>query len=126
MLRLRRTPVLAFESPMMTIATFLTPEDAHLFRTFLGSSQIEGFLFDEHLTQWFWHYSNAIGGVRLMVSNKDAEEAAKVYQEYMVNLRTGPYPLAPVRAWPLVIPVSLWVGVPFPFFGRRSNNTKPR
>jgi hypothetical protein len=33
---------------MTTIASFPTPEDAHLFRAFLESRGIEGVLLDEH------------------------------------------------------------------------------
>jgi hypothetical protein len=109
---------------MTTIATFPTPEDAHLFRAFLESRGIAGFLLDEYVTQLFWHYSNAIGGVRLAVHDEDAEEAAVVYHEYTESLRAGPYPVAPVRAWPVVVLVSLLIGVPFLLFGRRTGPNK--
>jgi hypothetical protein len=111
---------------MTTIATFPTPEDAHLFRAFLESRGIEGFLLDEYITQLFWHYSNAIGGVRFAVHDEDADEAVSVYQEYMKCLRTGPYPVEPVRGWPLVILLSLVVGAPFVIFGRRSGDPEPK
>ncbi len=105
---------------MITIARFQTPEDAHLFRAFLGSRGIEAHLEDEYVVQLFWHYSNAIGGVRVVVNDDDVEEAAEVFQSYMEGLRSGPYPLRPVRAWPLVVLVSLLLGgIPFLLFGRR-------
>ncbi|MEO8616984.1 MAG: hypothetical protein ABI600_17725 [Luteolibacter sp.] len=106
---------------MTTVATFTTPEDAHLFRMFLGSLGIEGFLRDEYFVQLFWSYSNAIGGVRVIVENVDAEDASIAYATYMAALRVGPYPLNPVRAWPVVIIIFLLVGVPFMVFGRREN-----
>lgn len=96
---------------MTTVATFTTPEDAHLFRTFLESNGIEGFLLDEHFVQLFWHYSNAIGGVRLAVSDEDADSAAAIYQDYMHSLRSGPYPLEPARGWPAVLLLAI-MGVP--------------
>lgn len=104
---------------MKTIATFTTPEDAHLFRSFLESRGIEAHLLDEYFVQLFWHYSNTIGGVRVAVAEEDAETAAALHQEYMASLREGPYPVQPVRAWPVVILMSLVLGLPMILFGRR-------
>jgi hypothetical protein len=78
---------------------------------------------DENLVQLFWHYSNAIGGVRLAVDDDDAEDAAAIYHEYMAALGSGPYPERPVRIWPAVALLSLIIGAPFLLFGRR--NAKP-
>lgn len=103
---------------MTTIATFTTPEDAHLFRAYLGAQEIEGFLFDEYFVHLLWYYSNAIGGVRVVVDDADAEAATTAYESYMAALRTGPYPLNPVRWWPVVSLMSLCSGVPFILFGR--------
>jgi Putative prokaryotic signal transducing protein len=104
---------------MITIATFTVPEDAHLFRMFLESQGIESFIFDENFIQLFWHYSNAIGGVRVVVDEDDAEEAEAAYQEYMSSLRSGPYPEQPVRAWPAVALLTLIFGLPLLLFGRQ-------
>jgi hypothetical protein len=105
---------------MTTIATFPTPEDAHLFRAFLGSQGIEASLNDEHFVQLFWYYSNTIGGVRVVVDDSDADNATEAHRTYMEALRDGPYPLNPVRAWPIVMLISLLVGAPFILFGRKS------
>ena len=105
---------------MTTIATFPTPEDAHLFRAYLGSHGIDASLNDEFFIQLFWCYSNSIGGVRVVVNDSDANDAAGAYRTYMKALRVGPYPLNPVRAWPIVILISLVAGAPFIIFGRRS------
>lgn len=110
---------------MTTIATFTVPEEAHLFRTFLESRGIEGFVLDENFVQLFWHYSNAIGGVRLTVDDEDAEDAAAAYHEYITALGTGPYPERPVRVWPAVALISLIIGAPLLLFGRRHANSKP-
>lgn len=90
-----------------------------MFRAFLGSREIEGFVQDEFTCQNNWLYTNALGGVRVQVSEEDEEEAAALYHEYMVSLRSGPYPVAPVRAWPLVALLTLALGVPLMLFGRR-------
>lgn len=104
---------------MITVATFTVPEDAHLFRTFLESRGIEGFVLDENFVQLFWHYSNAIGGVRLAVADEDAEDASDLHREYLAALHTGPYPERPVRGWPAVALLSLALGLPLLLFGRR-------
>ncbi len=103
---------------MITIASFTQSEDAHLFRMFLESRGIAATLFDEHFAQLAWHYSNAIGGVRVAVAEDDAEAAADLHGEYMESLRQGPYPLKPVRVWPVVALVTLALGAPFLLFVR--------
>lgn len=103
---------------MITIATFPSPEEAHMFRAFLGSREIEGFVQDEFVCQNFWLYSQAIGGVRVQVAEEDVEAADVLYHEYMESLRSGPYPVAPVRAWPVVALVTLAIGIPLMIFGR--------
>jgi hypothetical protein len=111
---------------MITIATFTVPEDAHLFRMFLESRGIESFVLDENFIQLFWHYSNAIGGVRLVVDEDEADDAAAAYREYMSALRNGPYPEQPVRAWPAVALLSLVFGAPLLLFGRQLAKSKTR
>jgi len=103
---------------MTTIATFTTPEDAHLFRAYLGAQEIEGFLLDEYFVQNYWYYSNAVGGVKVVVDDSDTEAATTAYESYMTALRAGPYPLNPVRWWPVVSLMSLCAGVPLILFGR--------
>lgn len=100
---------------MITIATFTTPEDAHLFRACLGSQGIEGYVFDEYFVQLFWYYSNAIGGVRVAVDDADAAAAGEAYQNYMGALRSGPYPVQPLRAWQVVLIIFLMGGGPLIF-----------
>ncbi len=104
---------------MTTIATFLTPEDAHLFRAYLGSRGIEAILLDEYFVQLFWYYSNTIGGVRVAVDEEDTDAAKSAYESYMAALREGPYPLQPVRVWPVVLILSLILSGPFLLFGRK-------
>lgn len=60
---------------MVTIATFSKPEEAHLFRTRLEAAGIAAYLQDENMVQMDWFYSNAIGGVRVQVSEEDLESA---------------------------------------------------
>jgi hypothetical protein len=109
---------------MTTVATFTVAEDAHLFRSFLESRGIEAHVLDENMVQLFWHYSNALGGVRVVVDELDVEEARAAYQEYMAALREGPYPVAPVRGWPVVIVLSIAMGIPLLIFGRSASRRR--
>lgn len=103
---------------MTTIATFTTPEEAHLFRMWLATEGVEGFVQDEHFVQLFWYYSQAIGGVRVMVNDTDRDAAIKAGETYMASLRSAAYPLRPMRAWPVVLFISILAGIPLPLFGR--------
>ena len=104
---------------MITIGRFQLPEDAHLFRAFLESQEIPASVLDENVAQLFWHYSDAIGGVRVVVDDSDAEEAAAAHLEYMEGLRTGPYPLTVPRGGVLMALFAIAFGLPALIFGRR-------
>ncbi len=103
---------------MHTIARFQTPEEAHLFRSFLEAREIPAYVFDEHMVQLCWHYSNAIGGVRVVVSGDDFEEASQALEEYRGAIRSGPSMVASVRGWPVVLLLSIFLGMPVLLFGR--------
>lgn len=57
----------------VTILTFTYPHEAHLVKTKLESEGISVLLLDELTTQVNNFYSNAIGGVKLQVEEKDLE-----------------------------------------------------
>lgn len=105
---------------MIRIAEFQVPEDAHLFRCFLVSRGIEAHLFDEHVAQLCWHYSNAIGGVKVMVAEEDEETARECLQEYRSSLSAAPAVVTEARGWPVVLVVSLLMGLPLLLFGRKA------
>ena len=44
----------------------------------LGADGIDAYLFDEYMIQMDWLYSDAMGGVRLVVSDEMAESALKL------------------------------------------------
>ena len=60
---------------MITIATFTTPEEAHLLRSRLESAGIPAFLQGEYAVQNSWLYSNLMGGVRVQISELDLDYA---------------------------------------------------
>ncbi|TWI70304.1 putative signal transducing protein [Desulfobotulus alkaliphilus] len=63
---------------MIVVGRFSFPHEAHIAKASLDSAGIESCIADEHTVNAQWLYSNAIGGVRLMVAEKDADEAYKI------------------------------------------------
>ncbi|TYT74383.1 putative signal transducing protein [Desulfobotulus mexicanus] len=63
---------------MIVIARFSFPHEAHIAKASLDSAGIESCIADEHTVNAQWLFSNAIGGVRLMVAEKDADEASQI------------------------------------------------
>ncbi|HHF0553481.1 putative signal transducing protein [Vibrio diabolicus] len=63
---------------MIVVARFSFPHEAHIARASLDSVEIESHIADEHTVNTQWLYSNAIGGVRLMVAESDAEDAKQI------------------------------------------------
>ena len=98
----------------------MVPEEAHLFRSFLSSREIDGYVFDENLVQMAWYYSYAIGGVRVMVGDDDSEAAARHYKQYSAALRRDSDLETTVRSWPVVAAISMIVGAPALIFGRKN------
>ncbi len=107
---------------MTTIAKFFKSEDAHLFRSFLESEGIAAYVFDEHVSQLFWHQTLAFGGIRVSVADEDVERADELYVEYDESMKTAPFVEQPVRAWPIVAVLSLIVGIPLMLLGRKSKD----
>ena len=63
---------------MKTLATYPTLIEAQLKQSLLRSAGIEAFIPDENTIQIDWMYRNAIGGIRLQVSNNQLEEALEL------------------------------------------------
>jgi hypothetical protein len=55
--------------------------EAMVDRTALESAGIQCFLYDDNLIRLDWFVSNAIGGAKLVVSESDAADAAKILAE---------------------------------------------
>ncbi len=64
-----------------TIRTFTVLADALLAKTVLDSAEIECFLFDENVIRMDWFYSNAVGGVKLLVRARDAAAATELLNQ---------------------------------------------
>lgn len=105
--------------PMETVARFYKVEEAYLFRSFLESEGIAAHVFDEYTPQLHWLYTHAIGGIRVLVNEEDAQEAAELYKIYEENINTSPPAVGDVKAWPLVLLVSIFLGFPLYLLGRK-------
>jgi hypothetical protein len=61
---------------IVTLRQFRDMPDALLAKGFLESAGVESFLVDETTIRMDWLWSNLLGGIKLCVDAKDAEEAA--------------------------------------------------
>ncbi|PTY02670.1 hypothetical protein DB347_23445 [Opitutaceae bacterium EW11] len=66
---------------MKTVATFSKPFEAHLLIGRLEGSGVHAFARDENFVTLDWLYSNAIGGVKVDVSDEDYERAMDILKE---------------------------------------------
>lgn len=106
--------------PMETVARFYKVEEAYLFRSFLESEGITAFVFDEHVPQIQWFWTQLIGGVRVVVDAEEAGRAGELFKSYEANVNASPPVVGDVKAWPLVLLASFLIGVPCFLFGRKS------
>lgn len=115
---------------MITLATFTTPEEAHLLRSRLESAGIPAFLHSEYAVQNMWIHSNLLGGVRVQIAEQDLEaarefltadqlpppmEAVEVPCPACGSIRTGP-DLGSRRTSLLLL---ILFNLPWPFSRRR-------
>ena len=66
---------------LATVATFGCPVEANLARNRLEAAGIKAFLADEETVGMVWHLTNALGGIKLQVGDRDAEEALAILAE---------------------------------------------
>jgi hypothetical protein len=74
------------------LTTFIYPQEAYIVKGRLESEGIKVLLKDELTAQVYNFYSNAIGGVKLLVQNSDYEESYKMLVEtgYIKEEKTIP------------------------------------
>jgi hypothetical protein len=63
---------------LVTIASYASPVEAEIAKNRLESSEIPAFLVGENTVNMAWHLTNAVGGIRLQVSQADADEARAI------------------------------------------------
>jgi hypothetical protein len=78
------------DSKIVTIRRFLHLQDALVAKSALESAGIECFLADEDSIRLDWFISNALGGIKLWVKEKDAHEADELLaQDFSQELEGG-------------------------------------
>ena len=112
------------------VATFSHPMEAHLARIRLESEDVDCFLEDEYMIATDWLYSNAIGGVKLLVPEPDLPRARALLRRpsqpvvVPIDGSTCPscgspdiHPQRFARRW--VFLSILLLGAPVPFLSRK-------
>jgi len=65
----------------ITIITFTYPHEAHMAQAYLESKGIDTIIKDELTTQVYNFYSNAIGGVKILVRESDCETGLNLLKD---------------------------------------------
>ncbi len=72
---------------LIQIASFSYPHEAHIAKASLDAANIPAFITDEYTINMQWLYSNALGGVRLLVPEEYAVEAKElISQDFSENV----------------------------------------
>ena len=72
---------------LVVVATFLDPVQAHVVRSQLEGAGIRAAVDGEHHVTANWLISNAIGGVKLLVHERDAESARRILEDKGPDVR---------------------------------------
>lgn len=75
----------------VVVRAFTSVPDAHVARSVLDAANIPTRVADEHVVAADWLYSNAIGGVKLLVPEDRAEEAIAVLDATPTDVELPPY-----------------------------------
>jgi Putative prokaryotic signal transducing protein len=70
---------------LVVVRQFLDVPSALLAKSMLDSAEIDCFLADANIVRMDWFYSNAIGGVKLLVREDDAESATQLLDQAPVD-----------------------------------------
>jgi hypothetical protein len=82
---------------LVVVGAFTSVHEAHLAWSVLQAAGIEARVADEHLVSMYWLYSNAIGGVKVLVPEAQAEEARHVLASCIEDVE-APLPSEPDHA----------------------------
>ncbi len=82
------------DDEIVVLARYREPAEANLVSNFLERHGIVTFLRDEHTVGLVWTYSDALGGVKVMVLHQDAEEARNLLRilEQPAEIESTPDP----------------------------------
>jgi hypothetical protein len=84
---------------LVTVARFTGPIEAHLAKGRLETEGIPTFIAHEHHIWAIWMYSDALGGIKLMVPHDKAEEARTILASHI----NGEYEAALKEVFPDVV-----------------------
>jgi len=74
----------------VVVRAFTSVPDAHVARSVLDAAGIPSRIADEHLVAADWLYSNAIGGVKLLVTDERAVEALAILDATATEVELPP------------------------------------
>ena len=111
---------------LVPLAVFSYVSEAHIAKSYLESNGILSFVFDENLAYAAWHYTSAIGGVRLMVLEEDYHDAATLLQDVEdLKVEIAPYknPIKKASFFQMVasVLVLIYTGAILPFNRKRKS-----
>lgn len=70
---------------MITVASFDNTEQAELLRIRLEEGGIQACVTDAAIVSLNWMYSNAVGGVKVQIADRDAEKAKRLLEDIRRN-----------------------------------------
>lgn len=75
--------------PMVTVATYETPEAAHAGRGLLASNGIDAYVGDDMMVGLLQPLSEVVGGVKLTVAEENAEQATEILKSFFPETPAG-------------------------------------
>jgi hypothetical protein len=81
--------------PLIPIAAFSKPEDAHLLRLRLEAGGVPAHVQDENTATVNWMLSDAIGGVKVLIEEEDAERAREILADEPGEVADPSRPVCP-------------------------------
>jgi len=77
-----------FDKPVV-LRKYRDMPEAFVAKSILDAAGIESFLQDDNVVRMDWLWSNAMGGIKLIVRGKDAEDAEKILSQGSVSEQVG-------------------------------------
>ncbi|MDF1780863.1 MAG: DUF2007 domain-containing protein [Alcanivoracaceae bacterium] len=78
------------DTSLVKVASFSFPHEAHIAKASLEAAGIPAFVADENTVNMHWLYSNAMGGVRVLVARASLAEAQRILDgDYSEELEDG-------------------------------------
>ena len=123
---------------LVTVASFRTSPNAWIYRNFLADQGLDAFVADQHIVDFHWGYSNAVGGVKVQIPDSQLNAFATIDLPDHPVTASDMQEVKPAKPWnPSVCPACgsreifktrwprrlvflsmLFFGLPFPFFSR--------